>query len=404
LPPIHDSLNSFNITIEDVYKALVSLDVEKSPGMDKISPRVLQSCAEALSEPLHHLSSQSLHYAILPYSWKIHKVVPVFKAGDPNSVRNYHPISLLSNTSKILERLIYNKIFIHISKFISPFQFGFTKHCSTLQQMLIFIDQIVNIPLQIDVIYFDISKAFDTVSHSILLSKLWSNGITGVLWTWFKEYLNNCYQRVSINNCYSDLLPVVSSVPQGSILDLLLFLVYINDMSSYIHQSQLLIFADVTKCFHHINTVYDHNALQEDITALLTWSKNSDLNFNLSKFVYLSFKCKLDNTYTMSDTCIPRTNSHKDLGLILSEDLSWDKHYKIIAAHAYKVLGLIHCTLLPCHSISTMVKLYVSLVHSQLLYCTQIWRPHALDERYIDSRTSPISCHQVYSERPYQLL
>jgi len=72
--------------------------------MNKVFPRVLQSCAEALSEPLHHLFSQSLHYAILPPSWKIHKIVPVFKAGDPNSVRNYHSISLLSNTSKVLER------------------------------------------------------------------------------------------------------------------------------------------------------------------------------------------------------------------------------------------------------------------------------------------------------------
>ena len=91
---------------------------------------------------------------------------------------------------------------MHISKFISPFQFSFTKHCSTLEQMLIFIDQTINSPLQKDVIYFDISKAFDTMSHSILLSKLWSNGITGVLWTWCKEYLTNCYQRVSINSYY----------------------------------------------------------------------------------------------------------------------------------------------------------------------------------------------------------
>ena len=255
LPSIHDSLSSITISIADVFEALVSLDVEKSPGIDKISPRVLRSCAEALTEPLYHLFSQSLRYATLPSSWKVHKVVPVPKAGDLTSVKNYRPISLLSNTSKVLERIIYNKIINHISKDINPHQFGFTKNSSTLQQMLIFLDQIINSPQQTDVIYLDISKAFDTVSHSILLNKLWSIGITGTLWTWFKDYLSNRYQRVTINNSYSDLLPINSGVPQGSILGPLLFLVYINDMSSYIHHSQLLKFADDTKCFCHISTL-----------------------------------------------------------------------------------------------------------------------------------------------------
>ena len=126
------------------------------------------------------------------------KTVPVFKAGDPNSVRNYRPISLQSNTSKVFERLIYNKTITHISKSISPFQFGFTKNCSTLQQLL---DRIVNSPLQTDIIYLDISKAFDTVSHGILFEKLWSIGITSVLWSWFKNYLTNRYQIV-----YQELL------------------------------------------------------------------------------------------------------------------------------------------------------------------------------------------------------
>ena len=82
----------------------------------------------------------------------------------------------------------------------------------------------------------------------------------------------------------------------------------------------------------------------------------------------------------MSDTCIPHMDSHKDLGIILSEDLSWGKHYKSITARAYKVLGLIRRTFLPSHSTSTMVKLYISLVRSQLFYCTQIWRPHLMKE------------------------
>ena len=185
---------------------------DKSPGTDKISPRILRSCAEALCEPLHHLFSLSLRYATLPNSWKIHNIVPVFKAGDHNSANNYRPISLLSNTSKVLERIIYSKIINHISRHISPLQFVFSRDCSTFQQMLIFLDHIINSPLQSDVIYFDISKAFDTVSHSILLNKLWSISITGVLWTWFKCYLTNRYQRVAINNCSSDLLSVISGL------------------------------------------------------------------------------------------------------------------------------------------------------------------------------------------------
>ena len=194
------------------------------------------------------------------------------------------------------------------------------------------------------------------------------------------RYLTNCYQRVSINNCYSNLRPVVSGVPQDSILGTLLFLVYINDMSSYIHESQLLKFANDAKCFIHVRTLSDHTALQDDSTALLTWSRDVDLDFSLKKFIHLSFKRKLDATYSMPNSIIPHVDSHKDLGLILSEDLSWDKHYKDITVRAYKMLGLICRTFASTHSPSTLVRLYVSLVRLQLPYCTQVWHPHLMKD------------------------
>ena len=122
LLPVHNSLSSITISTADVFEALVSLDVEKSPGMDKISPRVLKNCAIVLFEPLHHLFSLSLRYAILPSSWKIHKVVPVPKAGDPTSVKNFRPFHYYSIhlkslngsfTTKLLTTLV--RTLIHVS-------------------------------------------------------------------------------------------------------------------------------------------------------------------------------------------------------------------------------------------------------------------------------------------------
>ena len=187
---------------------------------------------------------------------------------------------------------MYNKVIDHFSNYISSCQYGFQQHKSTLQQLLIYFNDLITSKNKTDAIYLNISKAFDSVSHKILLNKIWSIGTIKPLWSWFQSYLTGQYQCVRINNCLSETLPVLSGVPQGSILGPLLFIIYINDLSNYAHFSNILIFADDTKCYKHITDTTDADlASQQDLESLSEWSIHNLLTFN-STCILLKFKSK----------------------------------------------------------------------------------------------------------------
>ena len=228
--PIPDStITDISISESDVHKALSSLNTTKAMGIDGIGPKLLKHCALALYKPIHHLFMLSISHFYVPKDWRLHLITPIHKSGDKSSVKNYRPISLLCTISKVLEKIIYDKIISFVSQSISPLQFaiGFRPKHSTLQQLLLFVNSICesfSSKSQTDVIYLDFKKAFDSVAHNELLAKLWSFRITGNLWWWFRGYLSSRHQCVIINHCISDPLPVISGVPQGSILGPLLFL------------------------------------------------------------------------------------------------------------------------------------------------------------------------------------
>ena len=178
--------------------ALRSLDPSKAMGSDGISPKLLKNCALGLYQPLHHLFSSSLLQNYLPSEWRTHLIKPIFKSGNRNSVRNYRPISLLSEVSKVLESLVYNGIVDFVTNSISVHQFGFLRGRSTLQQLLIFFSTLLGSSSQTDVLYLDFKKAFDSVTHNELLHKLWNFGITDSLWLWVRAYLTNRRQCVSV--------------------------------------------------------------------------------------------------------------------------------------------------------------------------------------------------------------
>lgn len=154
------------VSESEVFEVLSSLNPNKAMGIDGIGPRVLKNCALAIYQPLQHLFQTSISQHKVPAEWKIHCITPIHKSGDRSSVTNYRPISLLCSISKVLERIIYNKLVELLETALAHSQFGFLKGRSALQQLLVFYNNIFESKCQTDVIYLDFAKAFDSVPHN----------------------------------------------------------------------------------------------------------------------------------------------------------------------------------------------------------------------------------------------
>lgn len=209
-------------------------------------------------------------------------------------IGNYRPISLLSAVSKVLERLVYRKCCDFLESSLSPTRFGFLQGCSTVQQMLLFYATIFE-PIcsggQFDVIFLDFAKAFDSVPHQELLLRLRQLGISGDIWLWLEDYFRGRMQCVCLNGTRSGLLPVVSGVPQGSILGPLLFLAYINDLPDATKHSHLL--RSCGLMIASASCADDCDLLQEDLNSLVAWSVQMKLKFKVSKCASVSIGKKL---------------------------------------------------------------------------------------------------------------
>ena len=187
------------------------------------------------SKAITHIINQSLHTGILPDKLKLAKVIPVFKKGDRTKLDNYRPISILSAISKIFKREIFDQLYIHFThnNLFYENQYGFKKKSTELAVL----ELIYRITQSLDNgqtpvnIYLDLSKAFDTLDHSILLHKLSHYGVNDTALKRLSSYLSNRKQYVNYRNCNSGLTPLHVGVPQGSILGPLLFIIYVNDIS-----------------------------------------------------------------------------------------------------------------------------------------------------------------------------
>lgn len=377
-------LNIGFLEIEEVAVALKSLKPKKSAGPDLIPCYIFKACWEILQYPLTLLYNLALNSNTFPDKFKMARVIPIFKSGDKRDVKNYRPISILSVPAKVFEKILYNKIFYHVKTSIATEQHGFFEGRSVDTNLITFTNfasEIIDSGGQMDVVYTDFAKAFDTVNHDVLLKKLYEFGMSNELISLLKSYLRNRYQFVGLNGCNSDQYLTTSGVPQGSNLGPLLFLILINDLPSCVKYSQSLLFADDLKIFKAITSNSDAELFQKDIHALVKWSNSNKLFFNIEKCKVMTYslnKIRIHSNYTMNGNILRREYQVKDLGVFFNDNLKWDQHIDYIVNSSLKNLGFLIRNTANFLTIKSIIILYNSIVRSKLEYASKVWNSSAV--------------------------
>ena len=320
---------------------------------------------------------------IIPNEFKMAIVTPVFKTNDKESFSNYRPISVLPCFSKILEKLMYKRIIKFLDKhnILNEHQYGFRKKHSTNHAILELVTKITNAIENNQYtmgVFLDLSKAFDTVNHAILLHKLEHYGIRGIVLEWFKNYLQFRKQAVKYKTTKSDSLTISCGVPQGSVLGPLLFLIYINDISKCSQILSFILFADDTNLFlihHDLETLI--RIMNEELKKVALWLTANKLSLNVNKTHLMIFKTRKKrlnyNAHViLNENPIEKVKYTKFLGIIIDEELSWKYHINHIATKVSKMVGI---TAKARHylSLKLLLTLYNTMIYPYLIYCNVIW-------------------------------
>ena len=377
--PSQQSLFLRRVTEKEVVQEINKLTLNKSPGQDEFTPQFLKISANRVVPVLCELFNLSIKTGEYPDLLKVAKVLPIFKKGDQTLCSNYRPISVLSCINKILEKIIYKRIYEFLEKqnILYEFQYGFRKGHSTEHALIEIVDKI---KLAMDNneltcgIFLDLSKAFDTVNHETLIYKLDHYGIRGPANNLLKSYLSNRKQFVKIGKHKSKLKNITCGVPQGSVLGPLLFILYINDLHKACTTGNTRIFADDTNIFFKCKDIKEITTIGSQImTQLQGWFKANKLTLNSEKSSFIIFRSKrkkqtnIPEQIKYEDTSINRCNSIKYLGVILDEHLDWNEHIHDLCNKLKRYFKTFYC-IRRYLNIDQVKTIYYALIYSRIKY------------------------------------
>ena len=380
LPP--SILNSFYlspVTKEEIVREIKLLKINKACGEDGIGAKILQICPDVFAFNLEIILNKCIELGEYPTELKIAKVVALFKKGQKHIANNYRPISLLACIDKIFERLICRQLvnFCEINNIFYNSQFGFRKLFSTSLALIEFTDSIrclVDEGNYVFSLFVDLTKAFDTVDHEILLSKLSHYGIRGHANNFFRSYLSNRKQFTVVGGSKSMLGNIKCGVPQGSVLGPVLFLIYINDLYMCNENCKIKMFADDT-CLTVYGKTIDEVLLdgQAKSTDLFEWCLYNKLTVNADKTCFMIFHSRKRHvpnnvtSITINEKVIKIVSSVKYLGLIFDESLTWNEHVNSLCNSLLKYFGIFNQVK---HFINKRLarQIYFAFIYSRIRY------------------------------------
>lgn len=377
--PLQKSLYLTQVTINEIIIEINNLETNKSPGHDEFTARFLKISHDLIAPILCDIFNLSIKTGEYPDLLKIAKVSPIFKSGSKNLTSNYRPISVLSCINKIFEKILAKRIYSFLEKhqILYEFQYGFRTGHSTTHALIEIADRLklaINKNELTCGLFLDLSKAFDTVNHNILLAKLDYNGIRGPAYNLLKSYLTNRKQYVKIGKYKSEFQQINCGVPQGSVLGPLLFILYINDLNQACDIGNLRIFADDTTVFFKCETIDEVTTKGTQImTQLNEWFKVNKLTLNSDKSNFIIFRSRqnkitnLPEKINFDDTCISRSVSAKYLGVTLDGHLTWNQHITEVCNKLKRYFKLFYC-IRNLVNINQVKIIYYAFIYSRIKY------------------------------------
>ena len=386
-PEENDRFSFTPVSCSEIRNIILAMPSNKSPGKDKVSMRVIKHSLPVILGPLTDIINCSLSSSSFPIAWKEAEVIPLLKDGNHEEASNNRPLSLLTFLSKICEKVALNQFVSYLmkNKKLSTHQSGNKKNhsCETLN--LLTGDTILKAmdgKLVTALILIDLSKAFDSVNHTFLLTKLSNVGASPSAVKWFESYLTGRTQSVRIGSTVSTPLPVSYGVPQGAILSPLLFSIYTNDLPSSVHHSKLESYVDDSKIllsFTVANVDCLKQQLEEDLYLIANSCSENELLINPGKTKYMLIGTRqnlqqlpVDMTINFLNETITPVSFAKDLGMTIDSYLTYDQHITNLVSSCMNSLCQIN-RVKKCFDKEALTLIVSALVMNKMFYCSTVW-------------------------------